>query len=96
MCVKYSTLHAYLPSTHRMNKPPSVKQDTEGPINTPADEASTDTKKRTLSLRFSKPTLIAKRSSYFEEQTMLQGDLDSSVSSYGSTRDEEVFSRFGK
>ena len=79
-----------------MNRPSSPREGTDGAINTPPDEANTDTKKRTVSLHFSRPTLITKRSTYFEEQTMLQGDLESSVSSYGSIRDEEIFSKLGK
>ena len=66
-------------------------------INTSSEEAHTPTKRRSISVRFSKPTLMGKRSSYFEEQTMLEGDLDSSVSSYGSfTNSEEIFSRLDK
>ena len=77
-----------------MNKPSVPSQSSAGAINTSADEGISS-KRRSISVRFSKPTLIRKqRSSYFEEQTMLEGDLDSSVSSYGSfTKDEEVFSR---
>ena len=81
-----------------MNKPQVAERQGEakGAINA-SEEPKPITKKRsTTGVLFSKPKLMSKRSSYFEEQTMLEGDLDSSVSSYGSFRDEEVFSRFDK
>ena len=63
---------------------------TNGTINVSSEEA----RKRSTSMRFSKPIMV-KRSSYFEEQThMIE---DESVSSYGSLlKDEEVFSKFVK
>ena len=81
-----------------MNKPSISKQSGPPSINTSSEEAKMVPKRHSNSVRFSKPTLIRKtRSSYFEEQTMLEGDLDSSVSSYGSfTNSEEMFSRFEK
>ena len=75
-----------------MNKPSPPGQKEASAINTP--EETKLSHKRSISVHFSKPTLITKRSSYFEEQTMIEGDLDSSVGSYGSfSRDEEIFSK---
>ena len=75
-------------------KPPKASGGASG-INTTSDEKMAKNR-RSNSVRFSKSMLIAKRSSYFEEQT-IEGDMDSSVSSYGSfTRDEEIFSRLIK
>ncbi|CAI8029547.1 Transmembrane protein adipocyte-associated 1 homolog [Geodia barretti] len=87
----------FLKNYFRMNKLPPTERpgETTPAINT-SEEPSPTTKKRSTSVRFSKPYLISKRSSYFEEQTMLEGDLESSVSSYGSFRDEETFSRLDK
>lgn len=85
-------------SINRMNKLQVAERQGEATaaINA-SDEPKPVTKKRsTTGVLFSKPKLISKRSSYFEEQTMLEGDLDSSVGSYGSLRDEEIFSRFDK
>lgn len=79
-------------SFYRMNKP---RQSGGSAINTSTEEKRS-TPRRSGNLRFSKPTLISKRSSYFEEQTMIEEDMDSSVSSYGSFRDEEIFSKFIK
>lgn len=76
----------------RMNKPSTVSG--ASAINT-AEETKT-IHRHSSGIRFSKPALIGKRSSYFEEQTMIEGDLDSSASSYGSFRDEEIFSRLVK
>ena len=80
-----------------MNKTkPSKGNGAASGINTTSDEKMAKNR-RSNSVRFSKSMLIAKRSSYFEEQTMIEGDMDSSVSSYGSfTRDEEIFSRLIK
>lgn len=77
----------------RMNKPGPVAGTGNGTINVSSEEA----RKRSSSMRFSKP-IMAKRSSYFEEQThMVEDDYDSSVSSYGSLlKDEEMFSKFVK
>ena len=82
-----------------MNKPPRVSQSEAAAINTSEDPHSPRSVTKTSvtsGVRFSKPYLIGRRSTYFEEQTMLEGDLDSSVSSYGSFRDEEIFSRLEK
>lgn len=79
----------FLKNYFRMNKP---KQSGGSAINTSSEEKTVTPSRRSSNLRFSKPTLISKRSSYFEEQRMIEGDLDSSVSSYGSFRDEEIFS----
>lgn len=73
-----------------MNKPASAPG-TNGTINVSSEES----RKRSTSMRFSKPIMV-KRSSYFEEQThMIE---DESGSSYGSLllKDEEVFSKFVK
>ena len=84
-------------SIFRMNKPPAERQrEASAAINAPEESPKTAKKQSVTGVRFSKPYLIAKRSSYFEEQRMLEGDLDSSVSSYGSFKDEESFSRLDK
>ena len=92
-----SVTFAHIVHTNRMNKlPPTERPGEATPAINASEEQSPTTKKRSTSMRFSKPYLISKRSSYFEEQTMLEGDLESSVSSYGSFRDEETFSRLDK
>lgn len=75
---------------YRMNK---QKQSGGSAINTSLEEKKVTPKRPS---KISKPTLISRRSSYFEEQTMLEGDLDSSASSYGSFRDEEIFATLNK